>query len=43
MSHSDFAWPVVRQALLESGLPKERLEVAYASSVFGGMLVGQQI
>lgn len=42
-SHREFAWPVVREALLESGLPKDRIEVAYASSVFGGMLVGQQV
>jgi benzoylsuccinyl-CoA thiolase BbsB subunit len=43
VSHADFAWPVVRQAMLESGLPKDRLDVAYASSVFGGMLLGQQV
>ena len=43
VSHADFAWPVVRQAMLESGLPKDKLDVAYASSVFGGMLLGQQV
>jgi acetyl-CoA acetyltransferase len=43
ISHREFAWPVVREALLESGLPKDRIEIAYASSVFGGMLVGQQV
>lgn len=42
-SHADFGWPVVREALLESGLPKDRVEVAYAASVFGGMLAGQQV
>lgn len=39
----DFAWPVVREALLESGLAKNRIDVAYSSSVFGGMLLGQQV
>jgi acetyl-CoA acetyltransferase len=42
-THTDFAWPVVREALLESGLAKDRIDVAYASSVFGGMLLGQQV
>lgn len=38
-----FGWPVVREALLESGLPKELIDVAYASSVMGGSMVGQQV
>lgn len=43
VSHPDFAWPVIREALLESGLDKNHIDVAYSSSVFGGMLLGQQV
>jgi acetyl-CoA acetyltransferase len=43
LSHKEFAWPVVREALLESGLPRDAIDIAYASSVFGGSLIGQQI
>lgn len=43
LSYKAFAWPVVLEALRESGLPRERIDVAYASSVFGGSLLGQQV
>lgn len=42
-TYTDFAWPVVREALLESSLAKNRIDVAYSASVFGGMLLGQQV
>lgn len=38
-----FAWPVVRDALIESGLPRDRIDVAYASSVRGGSMMGQRV
>lgn len=43
LSHREFAWPAVREALLESGLPKQRIDVAYSASMLGGMLTGQQV
>ncbi len=42
-TYKAFGWPVVREALLESGIPRERIDVAYASSVMGGSLLGQQV
>jgi benzoylsuccinyl-CoA thiolase BbsB subunit len=38
-----FAAEVVAQALRESGIPRERIDVAYASSVFGDKSMGQRV
>lgn len=43
MTHKEFASSVVLEALRESGLSASRIDVAYASSVFGGSLLGQQV
>jgi acetyl-CoA acetyltransferase len=43
LSHREFAWPAVREALLESGFKKEEIDVAYSASMLGGMLMGQQV
>jgi benzoylsuccinyl-CoA thiolase BbsB subunit len=43
LSHREFAWPAVRQALIESGLTKNDVNVAYSASMLGGMLTGQQV
>lgn len=43
LSTKAFTWPVVREALLESGIERSDIDVAYASSVFGGSLMGQAV
>ena len=43
LSHREFAWPAVREAILETSLPKDRIDVAYSASMLGGMLMGQQV
>jgi benzoylsuccinyl-CoA thiolase BbsB subunit len=43
LSHAEFAWPAARQAILDSGLKKADIDVAYSACVLGGMLTGQQV
>jgi len=43
LTHKQFAVPVVLEALRESGVSHEDIDVAYSSSVFGGSMMGQQI
>jgi benzoylsuccinyl-CoA thiolase BbsB subunit len=43
LSHREFAWPAVREAILDSGVAKEDIDVAYSASMLGGMLMGQQV
>jgi benzoylsuccinyl-CoA thiolase BbsB subunit len=43
LSHREFAWPAVREAILESGAAKTDIDVAYSASMLGGMLMGQQV
>lgn len=42
LSHREFAWPAVREAIVESGFEKSDFDVAYSACALGGMLVGQQ-
>jgi acetyl-CoA acetyltransferase len=43
VSHREFGWPSVREAILESGMKKDQIEIAYGASMLGGMLTGQQV
>jgi benzoylsuccinyl-CoA thiolase BbsB subunit len=43
LSHREFAWPAVREAILDSGVGKDDIDVAYSASMLGGMLMGQQV
>jgi acetyl-CoA acetyltransferase len=43
LSHKQFAGPAVLEALRESGLSRQHIDVAYAASVFGGSMMGQQV
>ena len=43
VAFKDFAWPVIVEALRESGIPRDSVDVVYSSSLFGGSLFGQQI
>jgi len=43
LSHREFAWPALREAIIESGFTKPDIDVAYCGSVLGGMLTGQEI
>lgn len=43
LTHKQFAMAPVLEALKESGLPRERIDVAFSSSVYGGSMLGQQI
>ncbi|RST48481.1 thiolase family protein [Variovorax sp. MHTC-1] len=43
LTHKQFAGPAVLEALKESKLSHKQIDVAYASSLFGGSMIGQQI
>ena len=43
LTHKQFAGPAVLEALRESKLSHKQIDVAYASSLFGGSMIGQQI
>lgn len=43
LNHKQFAAPAVLEAMKESGLARQDIDVAYASSVFGGSMMGQQV
>jgi acetyl-CoA acetyltransferase len=38
----DLAWPSVKQAIEDSGVPRERVNAAFCGSVYGGMMTGQR-
>ena len=39
----DFAWPVVKAALVEAGVTREQIEVAYCGSAASGSMAGQRV
>jgi acetyl-CoA acetyltransferase len=39
----DFAWPVVKAALAEAGVEREKIEVAYCGSAASGSMAGQRV
>ncbi|CAN7775742.1 thiolase family protein [Variovorax sp. LjRoot84] len=43
LTHKQFAAPAVLEALRESNVERQDIDVAYASSVFGGSMIGQQV
>jgi benzoylsuccinyl-CoA thiolase BbsB subunit len=40
---TDLAWPAVKAAIQDAGVPLKAIEVAYCGTVFGGMMSGQRI
>jgi acetyl-CoA acetyltransferase len=39
----DIAWPAVKQAILDSGVPKKDIEAVWCGTALGGMMAGQRI
>lgn len=40
---TDLAWPAVKAAVNDAGIPSAKIEAAYCGTVFGGMMSGQRI
>jgi acetyl-CoA acetyltransferase len=39
----DLGWPVVKQAIADSGFDRKQIEAVYCGSAYGGRLVGQRV
>jgi acetyl-CoA acetyltransferase len=39
----DFAWPVVKAALVEAGVTRDQIEIAYCGSAASGSMAGQRV
>lgn len=40
---ADIAWPAVKQAVEDAGIPKQEIEAAYCGTALGGMMAGQRV